>query len=368
MVDADSASAERELREACAQLERCRLSLEQAERAALERRRAHERALRSRYEEERRDAELAEAEAEARAGRQRAEARANAYRAAATFAQSLRTEAERAGDVDAAEHERQVEERARSETVEAEGDARQELGEEQRLATIRAGIAMQLASARDASDAAGRARTESEEFLAGRKRDVDEAADAVRRSEAKLQALLERSAAEKLDPAGTSERRRERLRRERERLETKIAELAKIEADVTRERAERERKLAALVADDVPAAALRETESTAEYLADAKTFASQAPAASQPVAAPNTPAPAPSMPAPAQTVPPHSAPRPSARPAGRAAKAGPVGALLASSGKLLQRMLWLRPAPEAGAASEESGPAAADRIADEFRR
>lgn len=260
----ERAMLEASIMEARKTLERAKVELPVAERAAKERRQMQVDAIRGRAELERRLNDLVESEGLARTRRQQAEQKAQGFKAAAAFSSMARTEAEAGGDGARAERERMVEDRALREGANAEARASEERAEENRIGKLRAEVAGHVAAEREVEAAIAVEREDFENRVTALRADIERAGFELHEAEvnlARLDADRERLATER---NAADEKLREVSKRARLEIESRIAELRSAEADLARERGEQERLLAALLENEKRAERDRKNAEKAE--------------------------------------------------------------------------------------------------------
>jgi len=233
-------------------LETSQRDLPIAERDAKERRQSQNDAIRGRAELEHRLAELVESEDLTRQRRQQADQRAQGFRAAAAFAAAGRLEAEGAGDLERAERERLVEDRATREAVTAETRAAEELAEETKINRHRTEIETHVEAERALEAEIAADRADAETRVTDLREAIESATFELREAEANLERLeadRERLVQER---AQAAEQLREIGQRARVQIEAQIAELRAQEAEIAGRREEQERLLAVLLEAEKP--------------------------------------------------------------------------------------------------------------------
>jgi hypothetical protein len=216
---------------------RAQTDLPEAEQLACDRRRLYDDALRGRSAFERRLARVVEAQERARIRRERAAAYACGLRNAAVFANLAAAEADRATDTARAARERLIAERSGREAALADAQTAEARTEEERLRSARADLERHIAAQRAVERRLETECSEADARVAALYDALDDAAIALREAEF----AQDRIARASDDTA---------LRRTREAIERRIAELRATEREAARERAEHENVLAALDAGE----------------------------------------------------------------------------------------------------------------------
>jgi hypothetical protein len=368
-VAGERAARERVIATTRAALDAVRADLTVTERAAKQQRQAQIDAVRGRADIERRLHDLGVAEALARTRRQHAEQKALGFRAAATFAASGRADAEGASDGDRTEHERLAEARATHEASAAESRAAEERAREAEIGRLRAELELQVAAERDVEAAFTKERDDTERGVAGLRDTLERTAADLHEAEVLLERLASEAERISAERAGIEKVLHDSSRRTRENIKSRIAELRHIEADAASERAEQERLLASVIAQENDVA--REIVWTEPVPAPPVAAAAPQPADQrakltfpQPL---KTAASAP--PAPAKTKATESFVRPAPAPARRPVEKPAAGAhdeLIPGLKSLMSNVFARKKTGVPPAPVVEAGSSAADRIARDF--